>query len=128
MITALAGDGTLAADLLGLHLARGQLIACGAVEKEGIQRESGAHSELLPILFHCNTFCRFTIIFTIFSSEHHTSRNFLVHRESTKTTNRFTEYLVRVETAEFFGEAVFERAAGQGYPLCGLSRLGQFSH
>ena len=30
--------------------------------------------------------------------------------------------------AQFFGEAVLEAAARQRDPLCGLSRLGQFSH
>jgi hypothetical protein len=42
-----------------------------------------------------------------------------VHPESTETANCFTEDLVGVEAAEFFGETLLEGAAGQGDPLVG---------
>ncbi len=47
-------------------------------------------------------------------------------RRSRGSRSGFAEDFVGVEAAEFFGEAVFEAAAGQGDALCGLAGLGQF--
>ena len=50
----------------------------------------------------------------------------VVNSESTKAADCFAEDFVRVKTPQFLDQAVLQGAAGQGDPVCGLARLGQF--